>query len=75
MHGERIKIKTALQKLSNDSFTKYVSTLRQDDYSIWKPIKAKKKPQTPLPQSIKIPHCRGPGPKATQKKLNYSRTI
>jgi hypothetical protein len=43
------KLKTALRNLSNDSFTKYVSNLRRDDCSIWKPIKAKKKPQTPLP--------------------------
>jgi hypothetical protein len=42
------KLKTALRNLSTDSFTKYVSTLRRNDCSIWKPIKGKKKPQTPL---------------------------
>jgi hypothetical protein len=43
------KLKTALRNLSNDSFTIYISTLRRDDYSIWKPIKARKNPQTSLP--------------------------
>jgi hypothetical protein len=69
MHGERIKIKTALQKLSNDSFTKYVSTLRQDDYSIWKPIKAKKKPQTPLPPIDKNTTPPGPWAKSDTEKV------
>jgi hypothetical protein len=30
-------------------FAAYVSTLKRDDKSIWKPIKTMKKPQTPLP--------------------------
>ena len=70
------KLKTALRNLRNDSFAKYVSTLRRDDYSIWKPIKARKNPQTPLPtQYVKLPHRGGPGPKAIQKKSNYSQII
>ena len=43
------KLKTALRKLRNDSFANYVTTLRRDDHSIWKPIKSRNKPQTPLP--------------------------
>ena len=43
------KLKTVLRKLRNDSFANYVTNLRSDDNSIWKPIKSRNKPQTPLP--------------------------
>jgi hypothetical protein len=69
------KLKTALRNLRNDFFANYVSTLRRDDSSIWKPIKSRKKPQTPLPQFVKILYRRGLGPKATQKKSSYSQII
>jgi len=35
--------------MRNASFPTYVSNLKRDDNSIWKPIKNKKKPQTSLP--------------------------
>jgi hypothetical protein len=63
------KLKTALRNLSNDSFTKYVSTLRRDDYSIWKPIKAKKKHQTPLPPIRKNNTPPGPWTKSDTDKV------
>jgi len=63
------KLKTALRNLSNDSFTKYVSTLRRDDYSIRKPIKAKKKPQTPLPPIRKNTTPPGPWAKSDSEKV------
>jgi len=63
------KLKTALRYLSNDSFTKYVSTLRRDDYSIWKSIKARKKPQTPLPPIRKNTTPPGPWAKSDTEKV------
>jgi hypothetical protein len=56
------KLKTALRKLRNDSFANYVTTLRCDDNSIWKPIKSRSKPQTPLPQFVKCLYRRDLGP-------------
>ena len=63
------KLKTALPNLSNDSFTKYDSTLRRDDYSIYKPIKARKKPQTPLPPIRKNTTPPGPWAKSNTEKV------
>jgi hypothetical protein len=42
------KLKTALRNLQNDWFANYVSTLKRDDNSVWKPIRSRKKLQTPL---------------------------
>jgi hypothetical protein len=63
------KLKTALRNLRNDSFTKYVSSLRRDDYSIWKPIKARKKPQTQLPPIRKNTTPPGPWAKSDTEKV------
>jgi hypothetical protein len=43
------KLKTALHEMRNASFAAYISTLKRVDKSIWKTIKSRKKPQTPLP--------------------------
>jgi len=63
------KLKTALRNLRNDSFANYVSALRCDDNSIWKPIKLKKKPQTPLPPIRKITIPPGPWAKSDSEKV------
>jgi hypothetical protein len=36
------KLKSKLQEMRNESFTVYVSSLKRDDNTIWKPIKHKK---------------------------------
>jgi hypothetical protein len=43
------KLKTALHKLSNERFTTYITTLKRNDQSIWKPIKSRKRPRLQLP--------------------------
>ena len=43
------KLKQNLQELQNATFANYISTLRREDHTIWKPIKSKKKPRTPIP--------------------------
>jgi len=63
------KQKTALRNLRNDSFAKYVSNLRRDDYSVWKPIKVRKKPQTPFPPIRKNTVPPGPWAKSDTEKV------
>jgi hypothetical protein len=65
------KLKAAPHELQNASFAAYVSTLKRNN-SIWKPLKSRKKPQTPLPQFVKTHHPRDPGTRAIRKKLSYS---
>ena len=43
------KLKAALNELRNAPFATYVSFLKRDDDSIWKPLKSTTKPRTPLP--------------------------
>ena len=43
------KFKQKLQELQNATFANYISTLKREDHTIWKPIKSKKKPRTPIP--------------------------
>jgi hypothetical protein len=35
--------------MKNASFTEYISNLKRDDNSVWKPIRNKIRPQTPHP--------------------------
>ena len=63
------KLKSALRKLRNDSFANNVTSLRRDDNSIWKPIKSKKKPQTPLPPIRKNTIPQGPWAKSDAWKV------
>jgi hypothetical protein len=51
------------------SFAAYVSTLKRDDNSIWKPIKTMKKPQTPLPPIRKNSVPQGPWTKRDKEKV------
>ena len=69
------KLKTALRDLRNASFTAYVSSLKRDDYSIWKPLKSRKSHEHPSPRSAKILHPQDPGPRATPKKSSSSLPI
>jgi len=43
------KLKVALNKLRNASFSAYVSSLKRDDNSIWKPLKSREKLRTTFP--------------------------
>jgi hypothetical protein len=42
-------LKSKLQEMRNESFEKYVSNLKRDDNSIWKPIKNRRNPKTTSP--------------------------
>jgi hypothetical protein len=46
---KKLHVKQALLDMKNASFTEYISNLRRDDNSIWKPIRNKRNPQTPNP--------------------------
>jgi len=66
------KTKSKLQELRNEQFKKYVSNLKRQNNSIWKPIKKRKQHH---PQYANIQHLRDHGQKATRKKLNYLQNI
>jgi hypothetical protein len=68
------KLKAALHELRNASFTAYVSSLKRDGNYIWKSLKSRKEPSTPLPRFAKIQRPRDHVPRATKKKSNYSQT-
>jgi hypothetical protein len=55
--------------MRNASFAAYVSTLKRDDKSIWKPIKTIKKPQTPIPPISKNSVTPGPWAKSDKEKV------
>ena len=63
------KLKTALRNLRNDSFANYVSTLRRDDNSIWKPIKLTKKTPNTTPPVRKNTIPPGPWAKSDSEKV------
>jgi len=63
------KLKVALHKLRNASFTAYVSSLKRDDNSIWKPLKSRKKPRTTLPPIRKNSTLPGPWAKSDSEKV------
>jgi hypothetical protein len=62
------KLKAALHAMRNASFAAYVSTLKRDDNSIWKPLKSRKNPQTPLPPIRKNSTPPGPWAKSDLEK-------
>ena len=43
------KLKHALTEFRNASFTEYITNLNRDDYTLWKPIRNKRKSQIPNP--------------------------
>ena len=59
-------LKQALYKLRNAAFTNYITNLHRDDYSIWRPIRSNKKPNTPNPHIRK--NCTSPGISAISDK-------
>jgi len=60
------KLKQALHDMKNASFTEYISNLKRDDNSIWKPIRNKRRPETPNPP-IRV-NTTPPGPWAKSDK-------
>ena len=59
--------------MRNASFTDYVSHLKRDDNSIWKPIKNKNRPQTSFPPIRKHTTPRGPWAKSDNEKQTSSQ--
>jgi hypothetical protein len=55
--------------MRNDSFEKYISYLKREDNSIWKPIKNRKKPVTKSPPIRKYSTPRGPWTKSDKEKV------
>jgi hypothetical protein len=64
------KLKAALHELRNASFTAYVSSLTRVDNSIWKPLKSRNKPRTPLPPIHKNSTPPGPWAKSDSEKVD-----
>jgi len=54
--------------MRNESFEKYVSNLKRQDNSIWKPIRNKRKPKTTLPLIRKYSAPPGSWAKSDQEK-------
>jgi hypothetical protein len=63
--------------MRNESLEKYVSDLKREDNSIWKPIKNRRNPKRTSPQSANtsIQHPQDHGKKVTRKKLKYLQNI
>ena len=68
------KLKAALHKLRNTSFNAYISTLQRDDNTIWKPLKSRKRPQTPLLPIRKNSTPPGPWAKSDSEKVELFAT-
>jgi hypothetical protein len=64
------KLKAALH-MRNASFTNYISNLKRDDNSIWKPIKNKKKSQTSFPPICKYSIPPGPWAKSNKERADF----
>jgi hypothetical protein len=56
--------------MRNASFTNYISNLKRDDNSIWKPIKNRKTPQTSFPPIRKYSIPPGPWAKSDKEKAD-----
>jgi hypothetical protein len=54
--------------MRNESFEKYVSYLKREDNSIWKPIKNRRKPKSTSPPIRKYPTSPGPRAKSDKEK-------
>jgi hypothetical protein len=64
------KLRDALHEMSNDTFAAYIVTLKREDQTIWRPIKSRKKPQTPLPPIRANTRPPGPWAKSDTEKAN-----
>jgi hypothetical protein len=69
------KLKSKLQEMRNEFFEKYVSNLKREDNSIWKPIKNRRKHETTSPPIYKYSTPLDRGQKVTRKKLNCLHNI
>jgi hypothetical protein len=56
--------------MSNATFTAYIASLKREDQTIWKPIKSRKKPRTPLPTISTNTRPTGPWAKSDTEKAN-----
>ena len=56
--------------MKNASFTEYISNLKRDDNSIWKPIRNKTRPQTQNPPIRLNTTPPGPWAKSDKDKAN-----
>jgi len=63
------KLKAALHELRNAAFAAYVSSLKRDDNSIWKLLKSRKKPRTPLSTIRKNSTPLGPWAKSDSEEV------
>jgi len=68
------KLKQALHDMKNASFTEYISNLKRDDNSIWKPIRNKRRPQTPNPPVRLNTTPPGPWAKSDKEKAELFAT-
>jgi hypothetical protein len=64
------KLKSNLQEMRNESFKHYVSNLKTDDNSVWKPIKNRRKPASTLPPIRKYSTPPGPWAKSVKEKAD-----
>jgi hypothetical protein len=63
-------LKSKLRELHNNSYTYYISNLSRHDYSIWKPIKSRRKPITSIPPLRLNKHHPGPWAKSDIEKAD-----
>jgi len=64
------KLKSKLQELRNESFKAYISSLKREDTSIWKPIKNRRKPTESQPPIRKNTTPPGPWAKSDKEKAD-----
>jgi hypothetical protein len=64
------KLRGALHEMSNATFTAYIASLKREDQTIWRPIKSRKKPQTPHPPIHTNTRPPGPWAKSDTEKAN-----
>jgi len=65
------KLRSSLHELSNAAFTAYIASLKHEDQTIWRPIKSRKKPRTPLPPIRSNRRPPGPWAKSDTEKANF----
>jgi hypothetical protein len=56
--------------MNNATFAAYTATLKREDQTIWRPIKSRKKPWTPLPPIRAKTRPPGPWAKSDTEKAN-----
>jgi hypothetical protein len=64
------KLKSKLQGMRNESLKQYVSNLKRDDNSIWKPIKNRRNPTSISPPIRKYSTPPGPWAKSDKEKAD-----